>query len=111
MMDILTPRSLRVVLRAAFALAKLPILAAGRLFRLTLRLAGALTLMRSDELTCAGCGNAVSLVGRYQCGRCNCVFDGYAFRACPVCKSIPPYVPCIRCGVSLRNPMPSERTR
>lgn len=104
-MDIFGPRSLRFGLRAAFTLVKVPFVMAQYLYRLTRRLAGALTLMRWDQLTCAGCGSAVSLVGRYQCGRCNCVFDGYAFRACPVCTSIPPYVPCTRCGVSLRNPM------
>ena len=104
-MDVLAPRSLRVGARWALVLAQAPFVVAKQLYRFTRRLAGALTLMRWDQLPCTGCGNAVSLVGRFQCGRCNCVFDGYAFRACPVCKSIPPYLPCARCGVSLRNPM------
>lgn len=104
-MKLLTSRSIRTAVRAVGMLARMPFLVAMHVYRFTRRLAGALTLIKSDELQCSGCGNAVSLVGRYQCGRCNCVFDGYAFRACPVCKSIPPYLPCTRCGVSLRNPM------
>lgn len=95
----------RAGVRATRVLVKAPLAVAKHLYRFTGRLAGALTVMRSDQLPCLGCGNAVSLVGRFQCGRCNYVFDGYAFTACPVCRSIPPYIPCTRCGVSLRNPM------
>jgi hypothetical protein len=97
--------ALRVVRRAAGVLLKAPLALSRQLYRFVLRLSGALTLIAVHELPCSGCGQAVSLVGRFQCGRCNCVFDGYAFRACPVCRSIPPYIPCTQCGVSLRNPM------
>ena len=74
-----------------------------KFYRWTGRLAGAWILARRDALPCPACGERVSLVGRWQCGRCEYVFDGFAFARCDVCGAVPPFVECQRCGHGVRN--------
>jgi len=88
----------------------LPLAAARIAYRTMLRSSGAWTLVTQDALACVSCGNGVSLVGRWQCGRCGYVFDGFAFARCAVCGAVPPYVPCL-CGAGLRNPVRLRPTR
>lgn len=96
--------AIRLCTRLAWRLAQLPVLIVRHLFRGTQRLAGGMTLLQVDTLPCRGCGQAVSLVGRWQCGRCRYTTDGFMFARCPICQSVPPYIPCQSCGVGLRNP-------
>lgn len=96
--------SIEMSVRTACWLVRAPVVMARQLYRLIRRLVGALTLLQHDVLPCRGCGNPVSLVGRWQCGRCKFTTDGFMFARCPVCGSVPPYVPCPNCGVGLRNP-------
>jgi len=83
----------------------LPVAAARWAYRGTARAAGATRLVTHDVVTCASCLQGVSLVGRYRCGRCGYVFDGFAFTRCAVCSAVPPYIPCSVCGAGLRNPV------
>lgn len=85
------------VLRAPFLIAKFLTRAVGRSV-------GALVLTTRDEMPCPGCGEAVSLVGRWQCGWCNYVFDGFAFARCEICGAVPPFIDCQACGASVMNP-------
>lgn len=93
---------IRIVLWSAGA----PLLIARQLSRAMRRLAGARLLATNDALPCAGCGAPVSLVSRFECGRCRYVFDGFAFARCAICGAVPPYIVCQTCGVGLRNPVP-----
>jgi hypothetical protein len=102
-MDLLWP-AIQTAARLAWWLARMPVVIALRLFHGTRRLAGAVTLLQYDALPCRGCGQPVSLVGRWQCGRCRYTTDGFMFARCPVCHSVPPFIPCPNCGVALRNP-------
>lgn len=86
-----------------------PFAVAVGVYRGMVRLAGASTLVTQDAQGCHSCGGAVSLVGRWQCGRCGYVFDGFGFARCAVCGSVPPYLPCT-CGASIRNPTQVRRT-
>lgn len=104
MMDVVWT-SIETSVRVTWLLVRMPLVIAKCLYRLIWRLAGALTLLRTDVLPCRGCGNPVSLVGRWQCGRCKFTTDGFMFARCPVCGSVPPYIPCADCGVGLRNPV------
>jgi hypothetical protein len=65
---------------------------------------GAGFLLGRDDLPCPGCGQSISLLGRWQC-TCHYVFDGFYFMRCPVCGAKPPYIHCQRCGVGIKNPM------
>ncbi len=96
--------SIRILLWSALA----PFILGYRLYRVTVQLAGARLLATHDALPCAGCGASVSLVGRYECGRCHYVFDGFAFARCPVCGAVPPYIRCQSCGLGLKNPVPNS---
>lgn len=106
-MDRLVWDALRLSARLAAWSVVVPLIVARQLFTLSGQLAGAWVLTTRDALPCAGCGAPVSLVGRFQCGRCRYVFDGFAFARCAVCGAVPPYLECQRCGVGLRHPMRS----
>jgi len=93
--------SLHLLLWASLA----PFAVARQLYRTTGQLAAAWVLATQDSLPCPGCGVPVSLTGRWECGRCRYVFDGYAFAACGVCGAVPPYISCQACGIGLRNPL------
>jgi ribosomal protein L37AE/L43A len=90
----------RVLCRAVL----LPVMAARYAVRNMPRFMGAWSLAIADTLACPSCRRGVSLVGRWQCGRCGYVFDGFAFARCAICGGIPPYLPCTVCGAGLRNP-------
>lgn len=91
--------------RAVLWLTLAPFIVAQQLYRGTGRMAGAWVLATRDAMTCSGCGEWVSLVGRWECGRCRYVFDGFAFARCAVCGAVPPFIQCQACGVGLRNPV------
>lgn len=93
--------STRVLLWASLA----PFITARQVYRWTGRLAGAWVLATNDAIRCAGCGNDVDLTGRWECGRCRYVFDGFAFSHCAVCGAKPPFIACQVCGVGFRNPV------
>jgi ribosomal protein S27AE len=103
-MEYLVWQSLVWSVRAFWWAALIPLAGARRVYRGIARVAGASALVTHDVLACPSCGNAVSLVGRWQCGRCGYVFDGFAFARCAVCRSVPPYLPRSFCGAGLRNP-------
>lgn len=96
--------AIRLCVRFTWQLVRLPVFIVRHMLRGTQRLAGAVTLLQQDSLPCRGCGQPVSLVGRWQCGRCRYTTDGFMFAHCPICNSVPPYIPCTNCGVGLRNP-------
>ena len=104
-MERLISQSLRWSLRVTLWSASAPFVVARHLFRITHQLGGARILATNDALPCGGCGAPVSLVGRFECGRCRYVFDGFAFSGCAICGAIPPYITCQSCGVGLRNPV------
>ena len=105
MMERLIMDSLRLSARAMAWAALAPIWTARQLYRVTGRMAGAWVLATRDAMTCPGCGAAVALTGRWECGRCRYVFDGFAFAHCGVCGAVPPFISCHTCGVGLRNPL------
>jgi hypothetical protein len=75
-------------------------------YRMTGRIVGAAMLHNRDWLICPACGDEISLVGRWECGWCGRVFDGFAFARCPgrECGAVPPFIECQRCGLSVNNP-------
>jgi hypothetical protein len=81
-----------------------PFAAATWASRTTGRLCGTWTLLTHHTLPCLACGHPISLVGRWQCGACHIVYDGFGFASCPVCGDVPPYLACPDCGVGIRNP-------
>lgn len=104
-MDRLVVQSLRWSLRLIVWSVAMPFVVCRQVARTMRDLAGAWLLATRDVLPCPSCGAAVSLVGRYACGRCGFVFDGFAFSACQVCAAVPPYIVCQVCGVGLRSPV------
>jgi len=49
-------------------------------------------------------GHRNVLVGVWECRSCGSVFEGWAFRPCPVCGESAHYVSCERCGLSIKSP-------
>ncbi len=74
-------------------------------FRVTKRLIMSIFLATHDEIYCPACGSVVSLVGRWECGACRYVFDGFAFSRCEVCGAKPPFLECQACGVGIKDPL------
>jgi hypothetical protein len=72
--------------------------------RLLVRLIGTAMLARRDSIECRGCGDDVSLLGRWECSWCGWVFDGFGFARCEMCGSVPPFLECQRCGLTVANP-------
>jgi hypothetical protein len=83
----------------------LPLWITKQVYRITGRVIGTAALLNRNAVQCAACGDAVSLVGRWECGWCSFVFDGFAFARCEVCGAVPPFIECQRCGLTIRNPM------
>jgi hypothetical protein len=103
-MEQLIWRSLELSVRLLLWAVLVPFVVAREVYHATARMAGAWVLAMHDALPCPGCHAPISLVGRWECGRCRFAFDGFAFTRCAVCGAVPPYIPCQRCGVGLRNP-------
>ena len=93
-------------LSIALWLIRAPFVLASRLSRLICRIFGAVALIGKDSIPCPACGDGISLVGRWECGWCSYVFDGFFFSPCQICGAMPPYIQCRRCGVGVRNPVP-----
>lgn len=85
-------------------LTRLPFLVARFFARMIGRSVGAWVLATTDAVACPGCNGTVSLVGRWQCGWCSYVFDGFAFARCEICGAVPPFIDCQACGASVMNP-------
>lgn len=100
-----TGSRLLLAVKVAFWLTRAPFLAVKFLARAIGRSVGAWVLATRDTVPCPGCRAAVSLVGRWQCGWCNYVFDGFAFARCEICGAVPPFIDCQACGASVMNPM------
>ncbi len=67
------------------------------------RLLRSLRAVLSLRLRCPR-GHAVAAYGVWRCG-CGAIIEGWAFRACPLCKGRPDFVPCRRCNLSIRSPL------
>ena len=91
-------------LRIAWWCLRAPVVLTRALARAIVRLGGAAVLATQDAVVCRGCGEQVSLVGRFQCGWCGYVFDGFAFSRCEVCGAVPPFIECQTCGAGFKNP-------
>jgi hypothetical protein len=90
--------------KIAWFLIKAPFVLTYKLSRLTRRLVGGWILKSRDFFLCSGCSEKISTVGRWECGWCGYVFDGYFFARCAVCGAVPPYIKCQACGVGIKNP-------
>jgi hypothetical protein len=93
-----------VSLRAAWWCLRAPFVFTRALARTIVGLGGAWALATQDAIACRGCGQAVSLVGRFECGWCGYVFDGFAFARCEVCGAVPPFIECQSCSTGFKNP-------
>ena len=91
--------------KVALWLIKAPFIFTYKLYRLVGRGFGFWLLNARDSFICPGCGDEISLVGRWSCGWCNFVFDGFFFDPCNVCGAVPPYIECQACGSGVRNPV------
>jgi hypothetical protein len=58
-----------------------------------------------DSTPCVACGESISLLGLWECGRCKYSWYGWYFGCCEVCGDLPPFVECARCGASTMNPL------
>jgi hypothetical protein len=92
-------------LKAAWWCVLAPFVITKKLARGITRGVGAWALATRDAIPCPGCGDDVSLVGRFECSWCGFVFDGFAFARCEVCGAVPPFMECRTCGHGVRNPM------
>jgi hypothetical protein len=84
------------ILLAVVSMACRQVRAARRAYR-----AGRVAL--ADNARCPR-GHLSELHGVFEC-RCGALFAGWAFEECPVCSESCGYVPCVRCGLSVRNPL------
>ena len=84
----------------------MPLWITKQIYRLTGRVIGTAALLNRHTVPCAACGDAVSLLGRWECAWCGRVFDGFAFARCPgrECGAVPPFIECQRCGLTIDNP-------
>jgi hypothetical protein len=90
--------------KATFWLIRAPFVFTYRLYRWIGKLFGGWVLITSHSFLCPGCGEEISLIGRWECGWCSYVFDGFFFSRCKVCGATPPYIQCQACGSGVRNP-------
>ena len=93
------------VAKAAFWLIRALFVLIYSLYRSMGKFIAAWFLKTRDSLSCPGCGGEISLVGRWECGWCKYVFDGFFFSRCNVCGTRPPYIQCQVCGIGVRNPL------
>ena len=49
-------------------------------------------------------GHEVPVYGLWDCG-CGSRVEGWAFAPCPICRETAGYVPCLTCGLPVRNPL------
>jgi hypothetical protein len=103
-MRIPTLRQITFAGKVAWYLIKAPFILTYKLSRLIRKIIGGWILTTMDSFPCSGCGEEISLVGRWECGWCGYVFDGFFFERCAVCGAVPPYVKCQACGVGVKNP-------
>ena len=103
-MRALTIRQIASAGKIAWFVIKAPFILTYKLSRFTRRLVGGFILKTRDSFLCSGCGEEISIVGRWECGWCAYVFDGYFFARCAVCGAVPPYIKCQACGVGIKNP-------
>jgi hypothetical protein len=104
MMKAPTLRQATFAAKLTWFLVKAPFVLFYKLSRVTRKIIGGWILKTSDSFLCSGCGDEISLVGRWECGWCGYVFDGFFFARCAVCGAVPPYVKCQACGVGIKNP-------
>jgi hypothetical protein len=97
-------RSVLLTLQIIFWAFYWPIWLTRHLTRLIVTILGAGVFARRDSIECRGCGDEVSLLGRWECSWCGWVFDGFGFARCEMCGAVPPFLECQRCGLTLRNP-------
>jgi hypothetical protein len=90
--------------KTAWYLIKAPVILTCKLSRFVRRTIGGWILSSRDSFECPGCGERISLVGRWECGWCAYVFDGFFFARCVVCGAVPPYIKCQACGIGIKNP-------
>jgi hypothetical protein len=92
------------IFRILYWIVYVPFWITKQVYRITGRLIGTAALLNRNAIHCGACGDAVSLVGRWECGWCTRVFDGFAFARCDTCGAVPPFIECQRCGLTIDNP-------
>lgn len=97
-------RHVVLTLRIIFWAFYWPIWLTKHLTRWIVMIVGARLLARRDSIECRGCGDQVSLLGRWECSWCGWVFDGFGFSRCEMCGAVPPFLECQRCGLTFANP-------
>src|SRR5262245_34448385 len=66
-----------VVGKAAWYLISAPVKLTQGLTGIVSKTIGAALLVTRDSFQCPGCGNRISLVGRWECSGCGFKFDGF----------------------------------
>ena len=107
------PRVLRGLLRVGWTLAWLLLVTpwiAGALIaeglkrlRRIVRVLAALRFATSRTMRCP-LGHDSQMLGVFECRTCGSLFAGWAFQACPICRSSCGWVNCEHCGFAIRNP-------
>ena|SRR5256885_660775 len=49
--------------------------------------------------------HAVPLYGVHRCGSCHASIEGYIFRRCRFCGSVPSWTPCPKCRLGVGDPL------
>jgi hypothetical protein len=62
-------------------------------------------MLSANTIGCVTCGDEISLLGSWECGRCGYSWYGFYFAACAVCGDVPGFIACERCGASTLNPL------
>jgi hypothetical protein len=99
-----TEKAAEVSLRTAWWCLRAPYVFTRALARAIVQAGGTWALATRDSIVCRGCEGELSLVGRWECGWCGYVFDGFAFARCEVCGAVPPFIECQTCGIGFKNP-------
>jgi len=88
--------------KAAWYLIKTPFILTYKLSRLIRKIIGGWILKMNDSFQCSGCGEKISLVGRWECGWCGYVFDGFFLRAARYAALSRPTLSARPAGLELR---------